>query len=149
MERTHFFFFFSFRQKNFREHTERKHQTVPTELEEIVREDVTELPEHTVTITDISEIDLAGHGGTRLGLNTAEESDEDGEGEINSDNSDVETQVTNLPETSIFKHKRDMKKIKEKIFKTSKHLKKKSQKKPKRTLSKRTKHKLKCQQNVC
>lgn len=42
---------------------------MPTDLEQIVSKQVTELPEHTVTITDISEIDLAGHAGTRLGLN--------------------------------------------------------------------------------
>lgn len=55
--------------KEFREYAEKKHQSVPSDIEQIVSKQVTELPEHTVTITDISEIDLAGHAGTRLGLN--------------------------------------------------------------------------------
>ena len=50
-----------------------KHQYVPTDLEELeeyqTKKEVKELPHHTVTITDISEVDLAGQGGLRLGRN--------------------------------------------------------------------------------
>ena len=50
-----------------------KHQYVPEDLEELDKElgrtEVKELPHHTVTITDISEVDLAGQGGLRLGKN--------------------------------------------------------------------------------
>lgn len=34
-----------------------------------VETSVMDLPSHTVTVSDISEIDLAGHGGLRLGVN--------------------------------------------------------------------------------
>ena len=50
-----------------------KHQYVPPDLEELeeyqTKKEVKELPHHTVTITDISEVDLAGQGGLRLGRN--------------------------------------------------------------------------------
>ena len=50
-----------------------KHQYVPPDLEELgeelAKKEVKELPRHTVTITDISEVDLAGQGGLRLGKN--------------------------------------------------------------------------------
>ncbi|XP_069124391.1 nucleolar protein 12-like [Argopecten irradians] len=43
------------------------------ELDMIGTPTVQELPEHTVTITDISELDLAGHSGVRLGQNQFED----------------------------------------------------------------------------
>ena len=50
-----------------------KHQYVPPDLEELeecqAKKEVKELPHHTVTVTDISEVDLAGQGGLRLGRN--------------------------------------------------------------------------------
>ena len=50
-----------------------KHQYIPPDLEELeeyqTKKEVKELPHHTVTITDISEVDLAGQGGLRLGKN--------------------------------------------------------------------------------
>ncbi|KAK3090874.1 hypothetical protein FSP39_015395 [Pinctada imbricata] len=48
------------------------------DLEDVTEPTVLDLPDHTVTITDISEIDLAGHNGLRLGQNQAAiEKDED------------------------------------------------------------------------
>lgn len=46
-----------------------KSQKLQPDLEELAEKHVMELPHHTVTITDISEVDLAGHAGTRLGWN--------------------------------------------------------------------------------
>ncbi|XP_061196428.1 nucleolar protein 12-like [Saccostrea echinata] len=46
---------------------------------EDVETSVVDLPAHTVTLTDISEIDLAGHSGLRLGVNKAEENEEKNE----------------------------------------------------------------------
>ncbi|OWF46464.1 nucleolar protein 12-like [Mizuhopecten yessoensis] len=43
------------------------------ELDDIGKPTVTELPEHTVTITDISVVDMVGHSGLRLGQNQFEE----------------------------------------------------------------------------
>ena len=46
-----------------------RYQQLPIDLELLAERQVTDLPGHTVTITDISDIDLAGHEGTRLGQN--------------------------------------------------------------------------------
>ena len=48
----------------------RKRSKAP-DLDDIdeVETSVVDLPSHTVTVSDISEIDLAGHSGLRLGIN--------------------------------------------------------------------------------
>ncbi|XP_052781415.1 nucleolar protein 12-like [Mya arenaria] len=108
-----------------------RYQQLPTDLELIAERQVTELPNHTVTITDISDIDLAGHAGTRLGLNQVLDS--------GSEHNDSEPEEEKP--VSLNKHDKALKSIKTKIFKTSKHVKKKSQKKTTKTLSKKERHK--------
>ncbi|XP_011417849.3 nucleolar protein 12 [Magallana gigas] len=44
-----------------------------------VETSVMDLPSHTVTVSDISEIDLAGHGGLRLGVNKIDDDEESDE----------------------------------------------------------------------
>lgn len=47
----------------------RKKQNPEMDFKEFVKSEVLDLPQHTVTITDISDVDFAGHGGLRLGQN--------------------------------------------------------------------------------
>ncbi|XP_060074862.1 nucleolar protein 12-like [Ylistrum balloti] len=90
------------------------------ELDEIGKPTVTELPEHTVTITDISEIDMVGHSGLRLGQNQFEE----------------EQDATTSPPTEFdpkehAKLKRDIKKLKRKeVALLNKEMPKKKSKRP-------------------
>ncbi|XP_071129834.1 nucleolar protein 12-like [Mytilus galloprovincialis] len=51
----------------------RKKQNPEMDFKEFVKPEVIDLPEHTVTITDISDIDFAGHNGLRLGQNKESE----------------------------------------------------------------------------
>ncbi|KAH3867777.1 nucleolar protein 12-like isoform X2 [Dreissena polymorpha] len=131
------------------EQVKTRYQQPAIDLEELVDKHVTELPEHTVTVTDISEIDLAGHAGTRLGQNKfaplSTEDDEVDEDDVD-DDSEGEKAV---PGISVHKHDKAIKTIKNKIFKTSKHLKKKKSKqgKTKRLLSKKAKHRKKLSAN--
>ncbi|KAL4240360.1 Nucleolar protein 12 [Mactra antiquata] len=130
--------------KEFLAQRDQKRQPMPLDLEKIASQEVTELPEHTVTITDISDIDLAGHGGTRLGLNTG--NNEDDSGEELSDKGDNLSDIdeTATPEVSIAKRDLDIRRIKNKIRKTTRHVKMKSnQKRSKKLLSKKTKQKRK------
>ncbi|XP_062616329.1 nucleolar protein 12-like [Saccostrea cucullata] len=55
-----------------------KRKSKVPELDDIedVETSVVDLPSHTVTVTDISEIDLAGHSGLRLGVNRVDEEEE-------------------------------------------------------------------------
>jgi hypothetical protein len=46
-----------------------KHQNIEQDVKEFIKPEILDLPQHTVTITDISEVDLAGHDGLRLGQN--------------------------------------------------------------------------------
>lgn len=48
----------------------KKRQDPALDVKEFVKPEVLDLPEHTVTITDISEMDFTGHNGLRLGQNT-------------------------------------------------------------------------------
>jgi hypothetical protein len=43
-----------------------KHQNIEQDVKEFIKPEILDLPQHTVTITDISEVDLAGHKGLRL-----------------------------------------------------------------------------------
>lgn len=116
-----------------------RHQVLPPDLEELIHKEVNEMPDHTVTVTDISEVDLAGHGGVRLGWNTGQSAsiDEDDDEEIDQD--DEVHQI--LQQDSVSKYERNVRNIKNRIQKTAKHLKpKKSVHKKKRTLSKKAKH---------
>ena len=40
------------------------------EIEQLVKPEIFDLPEHTVTISNISEVDFVGKSGVRLGQNT-------------------------------------------------------------------------------
>ncbi|GFR97989.1 ribosomal RNA-processing protein 17 [Elysia marginata] len=54
--------------------------TVP-EIEQLVKPEVFDLPEHTVTISNISEVDFVGKSGLRLGQNTGFDKKEDADEE--------------------------------------------------------------------
>ena len=43
---------------------------VVPEIQHLVEPEVFDLPEHTVTIADIGEVDYVGKSGLRMGLNT-------------------------------------------------------------------------------
>ena len=45
------------------------HQPVVPEVDHLVNSTEYDLPEHTVTITNIAEVDFSGEGGVRLGQN--------------------------------------------------------------------------------
>ncbi|KAK3789089.1 hypothetical protein RRG08_063803 [Elysia crispata] len=47
------------------------------EIEQLVKPEIFDLPEHTVTISNISEVDFVGKSGVRLGQNTGFDKDED------------------------------------------------------------------------
>ncbi|XP_033751520.1 nucleolar protein 12-like [Pecten maximus] len=90
------------------------------ELDDIGKPSVTELPEHTVTITDISELDMVGHSGLRLGQNQFEE--EQKTGTFPSAEFDPQEQA---------KLKRDIKKLQRKeVALLNKELPKKKSKRP-------------------
>ncbi|XP_064643300.1 nucleolar protein 12-like isoform X2 [Lineus longissimus] len=62
------------RQKNKDKMLSRIHSQIPLEEEEEVLESTTiELPNHTVSITEVLEVDLADDDGTRLGSNKADD----------------------------------------------------------------------------
>ena len=57
-----------FQNKEF-SHGKTKSQRLHPELEDMGEKEVIDLPEHTVTVTNISVEDLTGHAGTKLGWN--------------------------------------------------------------------------------
>merc|ERR1711963_551337 len=54
----------------------RKQPVVIPEIQDLVEPEVYDLPDHTVTISDIGEVDYVGKSGLRLGLNSTDKADE-------------------------------------------------------------------------
>ena len=50
-------------------YTGKQRQNPEIDLKEFIKPEVLDLPQHTVTITDISDIDFSGQDGLRLGQN--------------------------------------------------------------------------------
>lgn len=131
-----------------------KHQALPPDLAEMARQHVTDLQNHTVTITDISEVDLAGQGGLRLGINKFVDSDDEEVTNADSDNeainsSDEDGSQKNNDKSShkkapsVKEKKKMLKNLDKKIQQKEKvlKLKKNSKGKKRKRLSKKRKHK--------
>merc|ERR1712141_447942 len=87
-------------------------QTVP-EVEHLITTETYELPEHTVAITDVSEVDFVGKSGLHLGLNV-DLSDEE---EDNTANGSGEDEVKDKDKKEILSKKQLKHLGNEKVFK--------------------------------